>query len=117
MMCLPGSAPYTISKHAVVGITKSVSLARYLVSSTETLRKAALEARGQGIRVNAISPGFLLTDLLKPIFGTDLPVEVWEAFEARQGRSAKAEEVGDVAVLITSPRMSLVNGVNLFVDK
>jgi hypothetical protein len=34
----------------------------------------------------------------------------------RQGRSAKFEEVGDVAVLITSPRMSLVNGVNLSVD-
>ena len=39
-----------------------------------------------------------------------------DRLEARQGRSAKFEEVGDVAVLITSPRMSLVNGVSLSVD-
>lgn len=47
----------------------------------------------------------------------DAPMkEVWDSFEARQGRSATFEEIGDVAVLITSPRMSLVNGVNLPVD-
>ena len=80
--------------------------------------KAALEVRGHHIRVNAISPGFLLTNLLTPIVGTEggVPIEAWNALEARQGRSAKFEEVGDVAVLITSPRMSLVNGANLFVD-
>jgi len=41
---------------------------------------------------------------------------MWDALEERQGRSAGADEVGDVAVLITSPRMGLVNGANLFVD-
>ncbi|KAF4632521.1 hypothetical protein G7Y89_g5605 [Cudoniella acicularis] len=39
-----------------------------------------------------------------------------DRFEMQQGRKAKAEEVGDVAVLITSPRMSLVNGADLFVN-
>jgi len=32
------------------------------------------------------------------------------------GKKAGFEEVGDVAVLVTSPRMSSLNGVNLFVD-
>ena len=45
-----------------------------------------------------------------------LPQEVWEQCEQRQGRRAAFEEVGDVVVLVASPRMSLVNGVNLFVD-
>jgi NAD(P)-dependent dehydrogenase (short-subunit alcohol dehydrogenase family) len=77
----------------------------------------ALEARGHNIRVNAILPGFLLTNLLTPIIGTagGVPIEAWNALEARQGRSTKFEEVGDV-MLITSPRMSSVNGANLLVD-
>lgn len=100
-MSLQGTVPYTISKHAVVGVTKA----------------AALEARDHGIRVNAISPGFLRTQLLASrVTGDDgKPLDMSTGFEVRQGRSAKFEEVGDVAVLITSPRMSLVNGVNLSV--
>jgi NAD(P)-dependent dehydrogenase (short-subunit alcohol dehydrogenase family) len=98
IVSLRGTVPYTISKHAVVGITKA----------------AALEAREHGIRVNAISPGFLLTQLLASRVTDDdgKPVDMWTGFEARQGGSARFE----VAVLITSPRMSLVNGVNLSVD-
>lgn len=47
----------------------------------------------------------------------DAPLkDAWSGFEARQGRPATFNEIGDVAVLITSPRMSLVNGVNLPVD-
>ena len=81
-------------------------------------QKAALEARAHQIRVNAISPGFLLTDLTRPLAKTvgGVLAGMWDALEERQGRSAGADEVGDVAVLITSPRMGLVNGANLFVD-
>ncbi|TVY69021.1 Gluconate 5-dehydrogenase [Lachnellula suecica] len=103
LLSLPGSVPYTTSKHAVMGITKT----------------AALEARAHQIRVNALSQGFLLTELTRPLTenATGGVLDgLWGAMEKRQGRSAKVEEVGDVAVLITSPRMGLVNGVNLFVD-
>lgn len=41
---------------------------------------------------------------------------IWSQFEARQGRSAVFEEIGDVVVLLSTPRMSLVNGHNLFID-
>ncbi|KAG4433444.1 hypothetical protein IFR05_011070 [Cadophora sp. M221] len=99
-MALPGTLPYTTAKHAVLGIT----------------RTAALEARSHGIRVNAVSPGFFLTDLLKPVVGTVVPREFYDACETRQGRAAKFEEVGDVVVLLSGPRMSLVNGANLPID-
>jgi NAD(P)-dependent dehydrogenase (short-subunit alcohol dehydrogenase family) len=68
--------------------------------------------------VNAISPGFLLTKLVSAwVVEGDAPLkDTWKGFEARQGRPATFEEIGDVVVLITSPRMSLVNGVNLPVD-
>jgi NAD(P)-dependent dehydrogenase (short-subunit alcohol dehydrogenase family) len=82
------------------------------------MAKAALEARGHSIRVNAISPGFLLTKMVSSwVLEGDRPLAgSWSGFEARQGRPATFNEIGDVAVLITSPRMSLVNGVNLPVD-
>ena len=40
----------------------------------------------------------------------------WKDYEARQGRTATPEEVGDVVVLLSTPRMSLVNGHNLVID-
>ena len=101
-MSIAGTSAYTASKHAVMGITKA----------------AALEGRAHNIRVNAVSPGFLLTKLLDHIVqdtsGTG--AKLWEIFEKRQGRKAQFEEVGDVVVLMSLPRMSLVNGANLFID-
>lgn len=100
---MQGTVAYTASKHAVHGITKT----------------AALEARKHNIRVNAVSPGFLLTDMVKkPVIeeGGVLGQKLWQQFEERQGRSAVFEEVGDVVVLMSTPRMSLVNGQNLFID-
>ncbi len=41
---------------------------------------------------------------------------LWNAFEARQGRKATFDEIGDAVVLMSLPRMSLVNGQNLFCD-
>ncbi|RFU33264.1 hypothetical protein B7463_g3057, partial [Scytalidium lignicola] len=107
LQSMAGTATYTASKHAVVGITKG----------------AALEARKYGIRVNAVSPGFLLTDMVKGAVesegkdvGTHLGTSIWKQFEARQGRSAVFEEIGDVVVLVSTPKMSLVNGHNIMVD-
>lgn len=92
---------YTAAKHGVVGITKA----------------ASLEGRGNNIRVNCVSPGFLQTDLLKPAMKTgELPETVWKIYEKRQGRVANFEEVGDVVVCLSTPRFSLVNGHNLVID-
>ncbi|KAF2804744.1 NAD(P)-binding protein [Mytilinidion resinicola] len=101
LQSIAGSAAYTASKHACLGVTKT----------------AALEARSHSIRVNAIPPGFLPTAIVAGLAdATSGPGEdMWTAFEARQGRTGQVEEIGDTVVLLT-PRMSLVNGHNLFVD-
>jgi NAD(P)-dependent dehydrogenase (short-subunit alcohol dehydrogenase family) len=41
---------------------------------------------------------------------------LWAGFEARQGRQAHPAEIGDAVVMLSTPRMSLVNGVNLMAD-
>ena len=48
--------------------------------------------------------------------GGTLGSALWGYFRARQSCSAQFEEIGDV-VLMSSPRMSLVNGQNLFIDR
>jgi hypothetical protein len=42
--------------------------------------------------------------------------DLWKAFVARQGRDASFDEIGDAVVMMTNPRMSLVNAHNLFCD-
>lgn len=115
-----GTSGYTAAKHGVVGITKAVRV----TTSTQWLHvqllisnQACLEGRTHGIRVNCVSPGFLLTDLLKPALADGrIDSEAWKGYEARQGRLATFNEVGDVVVLLSTPRMSLVNGHNLVID-
>lgn len=64
-----------------------------------------------------MSPGYFRTDLVdEAIKAGQVTEEFVKASEARQGRSATFEEVGDVVVLLSTPRMSLVNGVNLPID-
>ena len=55
MLATPGASVYVASKHAVVGLTKS----------------AAIEYGPQGIRVNAVSPGSIRTEMLREVFGGD----------------------------------------------
>lgn len=69
---------------------------------------------------NAVSPGFLRTDLFETATAggaTDIvESEAWTGYEARQGRKAQTDEIGDVVVLLSTPRMSLVNAHNLVID-
>ncbi len=48
LVALPGISPYVASKHAVMGLT----------------RTAALDYAKQGIRINAVNPGPIATDLM-----------------------------------------------------
>ena len=70
--------------------------------------------------MNAVSPGFLPTKLFESVTTKDasavLETEAWSEYEARQGRVAHPDEIGDVVVLLSTPRMSLVNGHNLVID-
>lgn len=43
-------------------------------------------------------------------------IETWAKYESRQGRKATFDEIGDVVVLLSLPRMSLVVGHNLVID-
>lgn len=122
----PTSGGYTTSKHAVVGITKAVSLctrrywSKYELHAETLFLQASLEARAKHIRVNSLSPGFIYTDMVSQGFQQNKDPRVkqaWAQFESRQGRKAFSREIGDATVLLSSVKMSLVNAHNLVCDK
>jgi NAD(P)-dependent dehydrogenase (short-subunit alcohol dehydrogenase family) len=96
----PGASAYVASKHGVIGLTKS----------------AALEYADRGIRVNAVCPGVVDTELVRR-FTHDDP-ELAEQLLAVEpvGRLGTPAEVADAVVWLCSERSSFVTGHALVVD-
>jgi NAD(P)-dependent dehydrogenase (short-subunit alcohol dehydrogenase family) len=88
-----------------------------VLSLTQT---AAVELRAQGVRVNAVLPGFIETDLVndrKKIFEEMLGLEDFDAIIAqKQGRYGTPEEVGRLAVFLASDRASFCTGCGYVLD-
>jgi len=95
----PLSAPYAATKGAVVQLT----------------RTCAVEWAPHGIRVNAIGPGYVRTEMTAPTL--DMP-ETCAAIRARTplGRPATPEEIAGAALFLASEASSYVTGHVLMVD-
>ena len=102
---LPAASAYIAAKHAVLGLT----------------RAAAADLAASGIRVNAVLPGMVDTQLLRSLLHelTSGDVEGGMQFVASmapQRRVATAEEIAEVVVFLASDAASFVNGVGWPVD-
>ncbi|GKQ40656.1 SDR family NAD(P)-dependent oxidoreductase [Streptomyces sp. A012304] len=84
-------------------------------AGAETLtRYWASEFGGQGVRVNAISPGAVLTEGTLPMFG-DNAEAMGKAVNAR-GKLGEPEEIADIVLFLASPNSSYINGAVLAAD-
>jgi NAD(P)-dependent dehydrogenase (short-subunit alcohol dehydrogenase family) len=88
---------YNASKHGVVGVTKC----------------AAIELGPQGIRVNCICPGFILTEIMGAAGAASQPEMLTKA---SLGRAGEPIEVAEVAAFLASDRASFVSGAVIPVD-
>lgn len=95
---IAGSSAYVTSKHAVVGMTKN----------------AALEYSAQGVRVNAIGPGFIHTPLLDANLSAD--ATAYLASQHATGRLGTPEEVAALTAFLVSDAAGFVTGSYHLVD-
>ncbi len=96
----PGLPAYVVSKHGVVGLTKT----------------AALENAKQQIRINAVCPGVIHTDMIDRITGLDKEAEKQFVDMEPVGRMGKPEEVAEAVMWLCSDAASFVTGHSMPVD-
>ena len=77
------------------------------------VRNLAIDYAAQGVRVNAVSPGFTLTATT-----LTMPAQTQANFAAAvpMGRAAQPEEIAEVITFLASERASYVTGQNIVVD-
>jgi 3-oxoacyl-[acyl-carrier protein] reductase len=92
-----GQTNYSASKAGIIGFTKAL----------------AREVASRGITVNAVAPGFVLTDLTK-----DLPAEITEQLNKNipLGRWGTVDDVAQATAFLASDDASYITGHVLVVD-
>ena len=99
VLAIPNQIPYAISKGAMKQLTNVTALA----------------LAPKGIRVNAIGPGSILTDMLRGIMN-DKAAEDRIMSRTPLGRCGTVEEVAAVAVFLAGPESSYITGQTIYPD-
>ncbi|MEH2278434.1 MAG: SDR family oxidoreductase [Nostoc sp.] len=103
LMASPRIGPYNASKHAVMGLIKS----------------AALDYAKLGIRINAVNPGFIDTDMMSSFAEKMGDAETASQELAKMvpmGRVGKPEEIASTVLFLCSEAASYITGQSLVVD-
>jgi NAD(P)-dependent dehydrogenase (short-subunit alcohol dehydrogenase family) len=100
VIAFPGIGIYAASKHAVIGLTKT----------------AALEYSAQGIRINAVNPAVIDTEMVDRLAdGMNMKKDDLTTFHPI-GRIGQVEEVAEAVLWLCSDKASFVTGHSLLID-
>lgn len=100
---MAGRLAYCASKAGVIGMVKAI----------------ALDLAAEGIRVNAISPSLVLTDLSREVIGREADPQAtlqWRTAQHPMGRLGRPEEVAAMAVHLASDESAWTTGQNFILD-
>ena len=100
VLAIPNQIPYVVSKGAMKQLTNVTAL--------------ALAAKG--IRVNAIGPGSIMTDMLRGIIAEDAAAGDRIMSRTPLGRAGEPAEVAAVAVFLASEDSSYLTGQTIYPD-
>lgn len=94
-----GGLAHGTTKHGVIGMT----------------RQLALEGGPHGIRVNSISPGFIMTPATEPMRGVPGHLDAWLEHQVIK-RLGEPEDIARAALFLASDDASFITGQNLVID-
>lgn len=97
---IAGASVYVASKHAVEGLTKS----------------AALEGAPHGVRVNAVAPGPVATDMLERFVGGSEEAKAGFLATVPARRAANADEIAQTVLFLAGDKARYLTGQSLVVD-
>jgi NAD(P)-dependent dehydrogenase (short-subunit alcohol dehydrogenase family) len=96
-----GAPAYVASKHAVVGLTKA----------------SALDYATQGIRINSIGPGFVVTPLLESAgITSDAATKAFIESMHPQNRLGMPNEISGLVLFLASDAASFITGQHMHAD-
>jgi gluconate 5-dehydrogenase len=96
---LKNVTPYAMSKYGLQGMTRAL----------------AVEWGPQGVRVNGLAPGFILTDLTQKLW-SDRTMREWGETNTPLGRLGQPADLVGTAVFLASPAAAFLTGQTIYVD-
>jgi NAD(P)-dependent dehydrogenase (short-subunit alcohol dehydrogenase family) len=96
----PGCAAYDASKSALIGLTRAM----------------AVDHGREGIRVNAICPGYIETPILERWFARGIATKEEVLRFHPLGRIGKPNDIAEVALFLASDAASFISGTYITVD-
>jgi glucose 1-dehydrogenase len=99
VLAIPNQVPYCVSKGGIAQLTKVM----------------ALSLAPHGIRVNAIGPGSIMTDILKSV-ATDREAKRRLLARTPLGRIGEPDEIAAIALFLASDDARYVTGQTVYAD-
>ncbi len=99
-VAVPGSAAYCTTKGGLLQLTRAL----------------ALDHAADGIRVNSLSPGAVMTARILDLYGSEENAQAALSPRHPVGRIGRAEEIAGAALFLASPDSTFMTGADLVVD-
>ncbi|HMP04804.1 MAG TPA: SDR family oxidoreductase [Lacipirellulaceae bacterium] len=111
-----GNVLFIASMASLIGLPEVAAYSAAKAAHLGLVRALAVEASGRGVRINAIAPGWIESDMLRTTMNGDTYRSEKVLSRTPMGRFGTAEEIGWAAVYLSSPAARFVTGAVLPVD-
>ncbi len=111
-----GSVLFISSMAAIFGLSQVVAYGAAKSAYLGMVRTLASEVSRHGVRINAIAPGWIESDMMRRALADDPARQAKILERTPMGRFGDAEDIGCAAVYLCSPAAKFVTGIVLPVD-